>query len=172
MTSGAVVMSNSMALGNQSSLTASNQVRIGNVSVTSIGGYQGWSNLSDARFKSNIQEDVAGLDFIMALRPVTYTLNVDSLNRFLSRPDVQVTSDAGTQVRSGFLAQEVEQAAETVGYDFSGIDKPKNDSDHYALRYAEFVVPLVQAMQEQQAEIDALKQQIEILKTLVAQSNP
>ena len=36
------------------------------------------------------------------------------------------------------------------GYDFSGVDKPKNDKDFYGLRYAEFTVPLVKAVQEQQ----------------------
>ena len=46
------------------------------------------------------------------------------------------------------MAQEVEQAAESVGYDFSGVDAPQHESDNYSLRYAEFVVPLVKAVQE------------------------
>lgn len=33
-------------------------------------------------------------------------------------------------------------------YDFGAIDKPKNNKDFYGLRYSEFVVPLVQAVQE------------------------
>jgi len=33
-------------------------------------------------------------------------------------------------------------------YDFSGVDVPKNDKDLYGLRYADFVVPLVKAVQE------------------------
>lgn len=70
------------------------------------------------------------------------------------------------QIRyTGFIAQEVEAAAAKVGFDFSGIDKPKNDKDHYALRYAEFVVPLVKAMQEQQAIIAAQNKKIEELTT-------
>lgn len=44
---------------------------------------------------------------------------------------------------TGFIEQEVEQAAKDLGYDFSGVDKPKNADDLYGLRYAEFVVPLV-----------------------------
>ena len=35
-----------------------------------------------------------------------------------------------------------------MGYDFSGVDAPKNDKDIYGLRYSEFVVPLVKAVQE------------------------
>jgi hypothetical protein len=49
---------------------------------------------------------------------------------------------------SGFIAQEVEAAAKEIGYNFSGVDAPKNEDDFYGLRYAEFVVPLVKAVQE------------------------
>jgi hypothetical protein len=49
---------------------------------------------------------------------------------------------------TGFVAQEVEVAAKQLGFDFSGVDAPKDSSDVYGLRYAEFVVPLVKAVQE------------------------
>ena len=76
------------------------------------------------------------------------------------------------QIRySGFIAQEVEAAAQKVGYSFSGVDGPKNEKDNYGLRYAEFVVPLVKAVQEQQdmirsqqALIEKLTQRIEQLE--------
>ena len=55
---------------------------------------------------------------------------------------------------TGFIAQEVEQAAKEVGYDFDGVQLPKNDHDHYTLGYSTFVVPLVKAVQEQQAMIE------------------
>ncbi|MCR9287909.1 MAG: hypothetical protein NXI23_11030, partial [Bacteroidetes bacterium] len=35
-----------------------------------------------------------------------------------------------------------------------GVDKPKNETSHYGLRYATFVVPLVKAVQEQQEIIE------------------
>lgn len=35
-----------------------------------------------------------------------------------------------------------------TGYDFSGVDKPKNSESLYGLLYAEFTVPLVKAVQE------------------------
>ena len=69
----------------------------------------------------------------------------------------------------GFIAQEVEAAAKALGYKFSGVDAPKNDESHYGLRYAEFVVPLVKAMQEQQTIIDQQQTDIETLKALVEQ---
>jgi trimeric autotransporter adhesin len=65
---------------------------------------------------------------------------------------------------TGFVAQEVEQAAAATGFDFSGVDKPKNDSGLYALRYAEFVVPLVKAMQEQQQLITDLQKKVQSLQ--------
>ncbi len=68
----------------------------------------------------------------------------------------------------------MEQAAREVGYDFSGVDAPKNSQDYYGLRYAEFVVPLVKGMQEQQQEIELLREQnarleeqIRVLRELV-----
>ncbi len=70
-------------------------------------------------------------------------------------------------VFSGFIAQEVEQAAKELNYDFSGVDKPNNDRDLYGLRYAEFVVPLVKAVQEQQKIIQSQQAQIDELNKIL-----
>ena len=73
------------------------------------------------------------------------------------------------QIRyTGFIAQEVEEAAKELGYDFSGVDAPKNDKDFYGLRYAEFVVPLVKGMQEQQEQIAALQRALESQQQVIA----
>jgi len=68
-------LSNATAIGNIATVSASNRVRIGNSSVSRIGGQVAWTNLSDGRIKENVQEAVPGLSFISQLRPVTYTLN-------------------------------------------------------------------------------------------------
>jgi hypothetical protein len=138
---------NSTAIGNDALITASNQVRIGNASVTSIGGYANWSNLSDGRFKLNVDENVAGLDFILKLRPVNYSIDIEKLNTFLGS-ESNVKTNIQELRRTGFIAQEVEEAAMESNYEFSGVDAPENDNDHYSLRYSEFVVPLVKAVQE------------------------
>ncbi|RCK73944.1 MAG: Phage tail fiber protein [Ignavibacteriae bacterium] len=160
--------SNSTALGYNAAITASNQVRIGNSSVTSIGGQVNWTTLSDARFKKNVNENLPGLDFIMKLRPVTYYLDVNAIASFLKTPDSLRLRESeavkSRMLQTGFVAQEVEKAAQELGYDFSGIDKPKNENDYYGLRYAEFVVPLVKAVQEQQKIIEALQKRIEELE--------
>jgi hypothetical protein len=64
---------------------------------------------------------------------------------------------------SGFFAQEVEQAANASGYNFSGLNKPKTKNDLYSLTYEAFVVPLVKAVQEQQSIIEEQNKKIEML---------
>jgi len=166
---------NTVLLGNNARGTASNQVRFGNTSTTSIGGFVGYSNLSDVRYKKNIQETVKGIDFIMKLHPVMYQFDMEGLNEKLN-PGKKIDELSAKAVKenektifSGFLAQEVEQAAKDAGYNFSGIDKPKNENDMYGLRYADFVVPMVKAMQEQQQMIEELrKQNVELQKRVLA----
>ena len=50
------------------------------------------------------------------------------------------------------------------GFNFTGVDTPKNENDHYSLRYASFVVPLVKAVQEQQTQIELLEKNNQTLK--------
>ena len=67
-------LTNTTAIGYNSSVAVSNQVVLGNGAVTSIGGAVSWSVISDGRFKTDVQANVPGLDFISKFRPVTYTL--------------------------------------------------------------------------------------------------
>jgi len=86
-----------------------------------------------------------------------------------------VTHEIEKTTFSGFLAQEVEQAAQSVNYDFSGVDKPRNANMLYGLRYSEFVVPIVKAMQEQQGTIEkqdsTIHKQDSLIKDLQRQVN-
>lgn len=166
---------NNTGIGNDADCTAAHQVRIGNEDVTSIGGYANWTNISDGNFKKNVKENVPGLDFIQALRPVTYQLDINLVQGFFKREYNEdkrkiysVPSASATMIRTGFIAQEVEASAIRLGYDFSGVDAPKNKKDYYGLRYAAFVVPLVKAVQEQQTIIDAQSQEIKDNKSQIA----
>ncbi len=162
---------NSSAIGDGATVTANNQVRIGDA-VTSIGGPVAWTVVSDARFKKDIKENVIGLDFILQLRPVTYHLNTDAMANFLHKTDKQrkFASEKAQEriLQTGFIAQEVEKTAQRLEYDFSGVDKPKNKNDYYGLRYSQFVVPLVKATQEQQKIIKQQQEEINQLKKLVS----
>jgi O-methyltransferase involved in polyketide biosynthesis len=153
-------------------------IRLGNSSVTVIGGAANWTNFSDARFKNNIKENVKGLDFIMKLKPVTFNYDMHKLDAYTgidesvykdSEEMNKARNDKEKIVYTGFLAQQVEEAAKQCGFDFSGVVKPQNEKTPYSLAYAEFVVPLVKGMQEQQKQIEDLKQQVEDLKTLLAE---
>lgn len=166
--------SNSSTLGDAALITASNQVRLGDGGVTSIGGYANWTNISDGRFKNNIQENVPGIEFISKLRPVTYTLDVHGVNQYINVKDTVKENIYHEKSRiryTGFIAQEVESAAKELGFDFSGVDAPKNEKDIYGLRYAEFVVPLVKAVQElnlKMNEFDDLKMENEMIKSILS----
>ncbi|UTW61321.1 tail fiber domain-containing protein [bacterium SCSIO 12741] len=156
--------SNTTALGNNAITTASNQVRIGNTFVTSIGGYQAWTNLSDGRFKGDIQENVMGLDFINQLRPVSYVVDQNKLDEFLGATNSEFykASTGEQHYQTGFIAQEVDELTQKLGFtEFNGVDRPENDGDHYGLRYSEFVVPLVKAVQELSANQEQLLKTIE-----------
>ena len=162
---------NASAFGNGAIATASDQVIIGNSNVTSIGGFANWSNFSDGKYKIAVQENVPGLAFIKRLRPVTYQLDMDKLDVLRnSQKKYHFNSGESKQgqiVKTGLIAQEVEIAAIDEGYDFDGVVKPQNENDHYRLSYSSFVVPLIRAVQEQQAMIEAMQKEIESLKISV-----
>lgn len=162
-------VSNTIGIGNDDLLHgSSNQVLISNTSMVSIGGHVNWGVYSDARIKNTIEEDVKGLDFILKLRPVTYHISSKAITTITGNketPDFPGKHDAEKIKQSGFLAQEVELAAKATGYDFSGYTVPKNKNELYTIRYAEFVVPLVKAVQEQQAMIAALQKPAANTKT-------
>jgi trimeric autotransporter adhesin len=169
---------NATAIGAGSFVNASNKVRIGSSGVTVIEGQVPFTTPSDGRFKFKIADDVKGLDFILQLRPVTYQFDVERFDAALrgkmtgianARTDsiVQVSySKASAIRRTGFIAQEVEQAALKAGYNFSGLIQPQTENDHYSLSYESFVVPLVKAVQEQEQVIDALKKEVKALAAI------
>lgn len=160
---------NTINVGLGANVNASDRARIGNTSMLQIGGYEPWSDVSDVRFKRDIAPQTHGLDFILKLEPITYRFDLRKLNAHTYASGDSLYDDARSQqaiankearVYSGFSAQQVEEAAKSVGYDFSGVYAPANEQDHYALAYSTFVVPLVKAVQEQQAIIEELKARI------------
>jgi len=90
---------------------------------------------------------------------VTYQFNTKKEDDFIRGVVTEAQPVAYTEAmmvrRTGFIAQEVEKAAQQSGYDFDGLKAPKTDREYYSLSYASFVVPLVKAVQEQEGEIKA-----------------
>lgn len=173
-------ISNSTALGTEAIVTASDQVRLGNATTSSIGGFVGWTTIADKRFNKNILQPIPGLDFINQLKPITYVLNTETLHTVLKNPNATLNKQlqnaqpvAGSSLQNtgtytGFFAQDVEAVAKKLNFNFAGIDAPKNARDLYGLRYEAFVVPLVKAVQELSAQNTELKKDVENLKSTIA----
>jgi hypothetical protein len=142
-------LTNAVAIGADAIVDASNKVRIGNASVTVIGGQVAWSNLSDARAKKDIRDIDLGLDFVLALRPVQFRM---------------IEGNGRTDL--GFLGQDVETLL-GEGYNVLGFG---GDPDRtLSLRYGDFIAPLVKAVQDQQAQIDSQRGEIDHLKARLAE---
>ncbi|MBL7953239.1 MAG: tail fiber domain-containing protein [Flavobacteriales bacterium] len=164
---------NQMALGYNAVCPAANIIRIGTAANNNnlTGGYGAWQNISDARFKFDVRDDVPGLAFINGLRPVTYTFDVAAYDTFTGLAQrmrdsahVQEAEDynaavtaASAKRQTGFLAQEVDSLAQDLGYEFSGVHRPLTERDHYTIGYEQFVAPLVKAVQEQQAQLEEVR---------------
>lgn len=158
-------LNNATAIGNSAIVDASNKVRIGNSAITSIGGQVAWTSFSDGRIKKNIKSNVPGLEFINLLKPVTY--NYDLKKQFAlegsnaNSENYDGKDDIEKISFSGFIAQEVDEAAKRIGYVFSGVDKSGNIM---GLRYSDFVVPVVKSVQELSNQNEELKKEIDDLK--------
>ena len=166
---------NATALGFGASVNANNKVRIGNTAVGTIEGQVAYTIASDRRIKKDVTNNVPGLSFITKLRPVTYHLDMDQLARLMKTPENQRSTQSeilqAQVLKTGFIAQEVEAAANEIKYDFDGINKPDDETGYYGLSYSSFVVPLVKAVQEQQEMIKTLneseQQQLETVNSLI-----
>ena len=163
-------LNNATAIGNGAIVKTDNTIVLGNSIVSSILLHTNPILTSDGRTKKNIRAEVPGLTFINRLQPVMYNFDLDALDELEKSDDPKINAfrdsirnarspeekeiiakaraDKEAIVYSGFIAQDVEKTALSVGYDFSGVDAPENGKGTYGLRYAEFVVPLVKAVQE------------------------
>jgi hypothetical protein len=133
---------------------------------------------SDQRLKDNIQDVEYGLDFILSLKPKSYTIKdadkttipwsectdeqrltgtlVKSLNPTNDTEPYVDVSRVGVRTHLGFLAQDVR---ESLNNDNIGVWSlaDKNDPDSLqALRYEELIAPMTKAIQELSAKLDAL----------------
>jgi hypothetical protein len=146
--------SNSTAIGNGASVTASNQVRIGNNAVTSIGGFANFTNVSDKRDKKNIKLLDAGLNFINVLKPVRFVWNVRN-NGKKDIPEV------------GFIAQDLLQAQKDTGVNIPGLVHDE-DPEQLFMTSSCIIPILVKAVQEMSSTITRLEGEINELKSKLA----
>ena len=101
---------------------------------------------SDLNNKESVQASQLGLSFVNSLNPISYKLK------------------GKTRTHYGLIAQEVKTLLDSLGIDtenFAGyVDPAANDEEgSKGLRYTEFISPMIKAIQELKAEVDALKGQ-------------
>jgi trimeric autotransporter adhesin len=140
-------VSNCTAVGVDAYCDSTDQVRLGNFFVSSIGGKVGWSALSDLRAKKDVRDLSLGLEFVMGLRPVEYRLKYGN-----------------ERVDMGFVAQDVE---ELLGDGYNVVDVGGDAERTLSLRYADLIAPLVKAVQEQQRALAESKEELASLRALV-----
>lgn len=144
---------------------------------SAIWSANGTIQTSDARTKLDISDSALGLDFINSLRPVSYRWKeggktvigqewfdrdgnpCDENTEGAIPGDVITVSKEGDRIHWGFIAQEVKSAADAADVDFGGwVLSDKNDPDsQQALRYDQFISPLVKAVQELSAKVAELE---------------
>lgn len=134
---GSSALSNATAIGFDAKVNASNEVQLGNLSVTAVrtsGTFYGAGFIepSDATLKEDIAPIGSGLAFINDLNPVSYHL----------------VSNSARDIEMGLLAQEVQAALEKHGLADSGMVIKPAARGHLSLRYRDLFAPIIRAIQE------------------------
>ncbi|HVX26975.1 MAG TPA: tail fiber domain-containing protein, partial [Parafilimonas sp.] len=137
----------------------------------------GTYNSSDLKLKQNVKDVTSALDIIAQLHPKTYNFRNDGNYKLMNLP---------TGTHYGLIAQDVEKVLPNIVKDSkfeTGMSKPPTPRDgnskesgtntqkptssetidFKAVNYTELIPLLIKGMQEQQQEIDALKQQVATL---------
>ena len=115
---------------------------------------------SDRRNKSDVTDCDLGLAFITALRPVSYRWTKGRNVADAKEPDKYVPRP-GVRSHYGLIAQEVKSALGDK--DFAGYVHDV-EADAYGLRYVEFIAPLIKAVQELAAQVEALTARVAALE--------
>jgi hypothetical protein len=113
-----------------------NSTQIGSIVMSNTDGTT-YSTSSDARLK-NVLGEAKGLEIVNKLNPVNFEWK-ESKN-----------------VQDGLIAQEVQELIPHA--------VAVSEEGHYSMDYSQVVTPLIKAIQEQQAQIDALQSEINLLK--------
>jgi hypothetical protein len=145
---------------NHNGYATPNQTSIGRANNRTACIWTGWSNVSDNRDKTNITSltDNLGINFLRKLHPVTY--NWDKRAEYQDKCGFDYGIKDGTLVETeedyGFIAQEVEVAAQQLGFKFDGVTYG-DYQDAYSISYLEFVAVLTKALQKVNDDLDLIE---------------
>lgn len=145
---------------NHNGYATPNQTSIGRANNQTACIWTGWSNVSDNRDKTNITPltDNLGINFLRKLRPVTY--NWDKRIEYQDKCGFDYGIKDSTLIESeedyGFISQEVEVAAQQLGFKFDGVAYG-DYQDAYSISYLEFVAVLTKALQKVNDDLDLIE---------------
>jgi hypothetical protein len=114
----------------------------GDITANSVAG------TSDFRFKTNIRSISSALSKVKSLRGVYFNWNQKAF------PE----KDFSEKTELGFIAQEVEKVLPEV------VSKDKTREEYRSVKYDKIVALLVEAIKEQQVQIEQLKKEVKQLK--------
>ena len=124
--------------------------------------YAAWTNVSDCRDKTNFQPiNNLGLNFLRKLNPVKYKW--DLRQKYEDKCGYEYGIKDGTlkqdDTNYGFLAQEIEFAAKSLGENFDAVT---HDTfiDQYSLNYLNLIATLTKALQEINDDLDLIETQL------------
>jgi hypothetical protein len=169
-----VAFDNTTCIGYNSTVTGSDQVQLGNAATTTY-AYGAVQNRSDARDKADVRDTVLGLNFITALRPVDFKWNYrESYDELVTDENGKVTrirhANDGSKTRSryhhGVIAQEVKAVMDQAGVDFGGFQDHAvaGGEDVLSIGYDELIAPMIKAIQELTARLEAAEAKIALLE--------
>jgi hypothetical protein len=150
--SGITGVTNEIVIGKEAKGQGSNSIMLGNSSVTNAYCYDtSLSSPSDFRDKTNIENLQTGLDLIMNLRPVKFQWNMRDYGK-VGYKDI------------GFIAQEALDV-QNVNNEADNIKLVSDENQNQlSMQSANLIPILVKAIQDQQAQIELLKQRLLILE--------
>jgi len=154
--------------------TASNVITLGDNSVTACNIKVDWTVSSDQRDKTDFTALDIGLDFVKALKPVTYKWDQRSDYGDSEADDWSLSDQTpdGTHKKDwldvGFKAQEVEALEQAAGYNKSNKTNLtvslSPDGEQYGMKYSKFIPILVKSVQELSTALDAALARIATLE--------
>jgi hypothetical protein len=145
---------------------ADNNVTIGSASGKVYNAFTSnatWTQTSDGRLKKNIQDETLGLSFINRLKPVKYewkaSNELDKDNPYYAEENKRTTG----VVMHGLVAQDVKAALDAEGINtFAGWDEGSDGIQSISREM--FISPLIKAIQELNAKVEAQALEIATLK--------
>jgi hypothetical protein len=164
--------SNNTFIGYQSvgaSATDSNTVTLGNSSITTLRcATNTITTFSDARDKTDIEPLAFGLDFINALKPVSFTWNMRQPAPVEGQPAMIANLPGGVVGKVGipeigFVAQDLQAAQQATGVTIPGLVSTSNP-DRLEAAPSTILPVLVKAIQQLSAQVTALQAQVAALE--------